>query len=117
MLRAIFGVRTYKRQASSCAVTFLILHVVVVSAPVSNRAAADASRVTISIVDGKRVIRANGLPNHLTGRFPNRGNPNRISTQAYSLSIPAAPALESWTNAMGVMVLPQSSLKEPTITI
>lgn len=90
-----------KLQVSSCVVTIIILHVVVFCAPVSNRAA-DTSRVSISIINGKRVIRANGLPNHLTGRFPNRGNPNRISAQSYSFTIPAVPRAAGKVSALGL---------------
>jgi hypothetical protein len=33
------------------------------------------------------------LPNHATGQFPNRGNPNRISAQSYFFRLPLKPAL------------------------
>jgi hypothetical protein len=49
------------------------------------------SKVTIEIRDNYRYIRANGLPNHETGRFPNRGNPNSISEQSYSFRVPLNP--------------------------
>jgi hypothetical protein len=32
-----------------------------------------------------------GLPNHATGAFPNRANPNRISAQSYSFRMPLKP--------------------------
>jgi hypothetical protein len=38
-------------------------------------------------------ITGNGIPDHLVGRFPNRGNPNRISEQNISYSIPASPKI------------------------
>jgi len=50
-----------------------------------------ASRVTVTVDGEKRVIRSNGLPDHLTGRFPNRGNPNQIAAQSYQFSVPAKP--------------------------
>lgn len=40
-----------------------------------------ASQVAITIEGEHRVIRANGLPNHAAGHFPNRNNPNRIAPQ------------------------------------
>ncbi|MEM1052193.1 MAG: YHYH protein [Pseudomonadota bacterium] len=40
-----------------------------------------------------REIRANGIAAHLTGRFPNSGNPHRIATQRYNYRVPAAPSL------------------------
>ncbi|MEY4299822.1 MAG: hypothetical protein RIR25_1058, partial [Verrucomicrobiota bacterium] len=30
-----------------------------------------------------RVIKSNGLPDHSTGHFPGRGNPNTIGPQHY----------------------------------
>lgn len=39
------------------------------------------NEVSITRQNGQVCIAANGLPNHATGRFPNRGNPNRISAQ------------------------------------
>jgi hypothetical protein len=46
------------------------------------------------VVEGEwRVIRADGLPDHTTGAFPNRENPNRISAQQYEYRIPAKPLL------------------------
>jgi hypothetical protein len=41
-------------------------------------AAAFTNRVSIAIEGDYRVIRANGIPNHDSGKFPNRGNPNAI---------------------------------------
>jgi hypothetical protein len=35
------------------------------------------------------VIRANGIPNHETGAFPNHGNPHPIAEQSYEYRIPA----------------------------
>lgn len=54
------------------------------------------SVATITIEGGYRVIRANGLPDHQTGQFPGRGNPNRISAQSYTFRMPLAPR----TNAL-----------------
>ena len=39
-----------------------------------------------------RFVRADGLPNHPTGAFPNRSNPNRISAQSYYFRMPLKPA-------------------------
>ncbi|WP_343563966.1 YHYH protein [Kiloniella sp. b19] len=45
-----------------------------------------------SDVEGNwRIIRANAIPDHLTGQFPNSGNPNRISEQSISVRIPLNP--------------------------
>jgi YHYH protein len=50
-----------------------------------------AERMEIDEAQGLRFIRADGLPNHATGQFPNRGNPNAISAQAYSFRMPLHP--------------------------
>lgn len=39
----------------------------------------------------KRIIESNGLPNHETGQFPRRGNPNTISAQSYHFEVPLEP--------------------------
>jgi len=49
------------------------------------------NRVTITIEGDKRVIRANGWPDHPPGQFPNRGNPNTISPQDYTFRVPLKP--------------------------
>ena len=58
--------------------------------PATEPAPANAS-VRIVIEGERRVITANGLPDHPTGRFPNADNPNRISTQSYRFTIPLHP--------------------------
>jgi hypothetical protein len=54
--------------------------------------AAAAERMEVDEAEGLRFIRADGLPNHPTGQFPNRDNPNSISAQAYSFRMPLRPA-------------------------
>ncbi|MCA9126045.1 MAG: YHYH protein [Planctomycetales bacterium] len=49
------------------------------------------SEVSITIEGDQRVIVSNGIPNHKTGQFPNRGNPNRITAQRHEYRIPANP--------------------------
>jgi hypothetical protein len=48
---------------------------------------------TISIEGESRVIRANGLPNHETGTFPNRDNPNAIRPQQFEYKLPLVPTM------------------------
>ncbi|MGB0599905.1 MAG: YHYH protein [Rubripirellula sp.] len=55
------------------------------------------SEVTISIEGEDRVIVSNGIPNHNTGRFPNRGNPNRITVQQHRYRVPANPQVADQT--------------------
>ena len=49
------------------------------------------NQVTITIQGEYRLIKANGLPDHTPGRFPNRGNPNSISAQNYNFRVPVHP--------------------------
>lgn len=51
----------------------------------------EKNEVTIRIVGERRVIDSNGIPDHDTGRFPNRNNPNAIEEQDYALSMPLEP--------------------------
>lgn len=48
-------------------------------------------RVSITVEGGFRYIKANGIPDHVHGRFPNRGNPNAISEQSYTFRVPLKP--------------------------
>ncbi len=57
----------------------------------SDQAPPRGAEVSIEIVGSSRVIRSNGLPNHHTGAFPNRGNPHRIAEQSYAYRVPANP--------------------------
>jgi len=54
-----------------------------------------AARVSITIEGDKRVIIANGLPDHPTGRFPNANNPNRIAAQSYRYTVPLRPVVNA----------------------
>jgi hypothetical protein len=49
------------------------------------------NRVSITTEGGFRIIRANGIPDHVPGRFPNRGNPHRIAAQDHVFRVPLAP--------------------------
>ena len=59
-----------------------------------------SSQVSIEILGDDRVITANGIPNHKTGQFPNRGNPNRISIQNHVYRVPAKPEIADRTTPM-----------------
>lgn len=50
------------------------------------------SKVRFEIRDDYRMVSANGIPDHETGQFPNRGNPNVVREQAYTFRIPLDPA-------------------------
>jgi hypothetical protein len=51
-----------------------------------------AQQMEIDERQGMRFVRADGMPNHPTGAFPNRSNPNRISAQSYAFRMPLKPA-------------------------
>lgn len=50
-----------------------------------------ANNATVTVADGERCIRANGLPDHSTGQFPNSGNPHTISPQNIDYCFPLDP--------------------------
>jgi hypothetical protein len=65
--------------------------------------------ITTKIVDGKRVVTTNGLPNHYTGVFPVAAsdparvydaNPNTIKSQSLTYTLDAAPSAMG-ANCMG----------------
>lgn len=49
------------------------------------------SEYSTIVENGYRIIRANGVPDHQTGQFPNRGNPHSIQRQNYVFRVPADP--------------------------
>ncbi|MEO0826620.1 MAG: YHYH protein [Cyanobacteria bacterium J06635_15] len=53
----------------------------------------DSNQVSIQVQGDRRVVTANGIPQHATGSFPNNNNPNRISGQSYTFSMPANPTV------------------------
>ena len=59
-----------------------------------------ANEVKITLEGDKRVIRSNGIPDHLTGQFPGSGNPNTISPQRYEFRVPAEPKAAPAPTAM-----------------
>lgn len=60
------------------------------------------SQVQIREEDGYRFIQSNGLPDHVTGRFPNRNNPNRIEAQTYQFRVPLFPQANRDATAVGM---------------
>ncbi len=64
---------------------------------------ATGCEVAVTVKNGVRRIISNGIPNHVTGTFPNSGNPNRISAQKQDYSISTNPKLGNPTFAMGAL--------------
>lgn len=60
-----------------------------------------ANDVSITIEGDRRVIAANGLPDHATGRFPNGDNPNGIRAQRYRFTVPLRPAANPQPTPLG----------------
>ena len=51
------------------------------------------SIVTIFIEGDHRVIRANSIPSHAVGMFPNEDNPHAIAEQNLTFSLPLTPTM------------------------
>ena len=60
------------------------------------------NRVTITVEGEQRVIDANGIPDHATGMFPNRGNPHPITPQSYRYRVPAKPRTADRVTPLGM---------------
>lgn len=61
-----------------------------------------APEVKIGEEGGQRVIRANGIPDHATGPFPGRGNPNAIAPQRHEWRVTLRPELAGQPTAVGM---------------
>ena len=84
-------------------------------------AAFSEAQASVQITDQgtKRCIRSNGLPNHSTGQFPNRGNPHRMRPQNISVCLPKNPTKRSRPTEIergsigiglnGVMIRPEAA--------
>ena len=68
-------------------------------------ASATEPRVAITVEGDYRFIRANGLPDHPTGQFPGRGNPNRISAQNYAFRVPVKPSAAVQATTVGLQAI------------
>ncbi|MFK7948954.1 MAG: YHYH protein [Saprospiraceae bacterium] len=63
------------------------------------------TQTNVVFKDGNRVMKTNALPNHSTGEFPRKGNPNTISAQDITYRIPLNPKLSGepkWAREPGV---------------
>ncbi len=58
--------------------------------------------VTVSERASWRVVSSNGIPDHDTGRFPNRRNPNRIEEQDHRFRMPLEPVASPWVRELGM---------------
>jgi hypothetical protein len=57
----------------------------------------------VSIVerDGKRIVEANGWPDHAPGEFPRRGNPNRLAEQRHRFEMTMKPEVAAKATPSG----------------
>lgn len=55
------------------------------------KAISAANEVKITESNGQRCVQSNGIPDHTVGQFPNKGNPNSISTQTIQLCVTTNP--------------------------
>lgn len=64
-----------------------------------------APEVRITLEGDYRVIRSNGLPDHATGPFPVRGNPNAIAPQRHEFRVTTKPAVAAKPTPLGMSPL------------
>lgn len=67
---------------------------------VATQQSAPKNEVKIEVKGDFRVISSNGIPNHETGAFPNRGNPNSIFPQQYNFRVPVNPKAAAQPTAL-----------------
>jgi hypothetical protein len=63
------------------------------------------TKTNVTIEGKNRVMTTNAIPNHKTGTFPNKGNPNKISAQNLKYSFPLNPiniGQAKWARELGV---------------
>jgi hypothetical protein len=65
-------------------------------------AAALKSQVTFSKSGDFQYVRSNGIPDHETGAFPNRNNPNTISAQSHSYRFTLKPKMAARVTPLGM---------------
>jgi len=60
-----------------------------------------AARLSVSVADGIRTIKSDGLPDHQPGQFPNSGNPHSISSKSYIFEVPLKPRKAGRSTELG----------------
>lgn len=63
------------------------------------------TKTKVTLKDNKRILVTNALPNHKTGEFPRKGNPNTISAQNRTYELPLEPkwvGKPQWVREIGV---------------
>ena len=62
---------------------------------------AASNQVSVTEDGTYRYIKSNGIPDHNTGQFPNKRNPNSISSQNHNFRIPIKPVKSSGLKQVG----------------
>ena len=60
------------------------------------------AHISIRIEGAHRILKSNGIAKHMTGAFPNHGNPHSITEQDYYFRIPAKPKLAETVTPLGM---------------
>ncbi|MBV9868775.1 MAG: YHYH protein [Abitibacteriaceae bacterium] len=68
----------------------------------NSSAAALTNRVSITLEGIYRYVRSNGIPDHATGQFPNRHNPNTVQEQDYTFRMLANPKPAAQETKLGL---------------
>ena len=63
--------------------------------PVKPMVNGEENSVVFTIKDGIRTIQSNGIPDHVPGQFPNRGNPNTIRPIPHTYQVPVKPTIST----------------------
>lgn len=50
-----------------------------------------SEHIKVQVTDTAIIVKSDGIPDHTTGDFPNRDNPNKIIKQDYTFKIPLKP--------------------------
>ena len=83
------------------AITFLSINI---SGCVNSLLAEEFNKFEMTLTDDKRCFLSNGLPNHKTGKFPKKSNPNSISHQKIDVCVSRYPKKVSTnTKITGIM--------------
>ncbi|MGJ8564535.1 MAG: YHYH protein [Alphaproteobacteria bacterium] len=68
---------------------------IMISSGAISAAGSMQNQVDIDFKGDQRCFRANGIPDHDTGTFPTRGNPNAIQAQIVNVCVPLTPKKNS----------------------
>ncbi len=85
--------------------TLILASILSLSAlPIISSATETANEFEMTLTETERCFETNGIPDHDTGKFPNRGNPNAIRPQSVNVCVPLNPKkVETITKIRGTM--------------